>query len=102
MIENRREFSRIPIVARIKFLNQTQDDVFYFTEDISEGGLQINTETPPFVGTVLELQISIPNVDQMLNVKGEVVWRQDKKGCGVRFTKITKIQQKLIKSIIES
>jgi type IV pilus assembly protein PilZ len=101
MHEERREFLRIPVTTKVKFTDGNQEQIL-FTDDLSEGGLFLKSDNPPFKGTVLDLEISIPNVDQLIQLKGEVAWRQEGRGCGVRFVRITQAQKKLIKGFIEA
>lgn len=99
-MEDRREFLRIPVTTKVKFKDGDREEVL-FTDDLSEGGLMLKSANPPFVGTILELEVSIPTVDKLLALKGEVAWRLEGKGCGVRFVKITQAQKKLIKTFVE-
>lgn len=99
--QDRREFLRIPVTTKVKFKDGDREEIL-FTDDLSEGGLFLKSSNPPFVGTVLELEISIPNVDKLILLKGEVAWKLDGKGCGVRFLKVTQAQKKMIKSFVES
>jgi type IV pilus assembly protein PilZ len=101
MHDERREFLRIPITTKVKFKDGDREEVL-FTDDLSEGGLFLKSENPPFKGTVLELEISIPNNDKLISLKGEVAWRLEGKGCGVRFLRITQAQKKMIKAFVDS
>lgn len=98
-MDERREFLRIPLTTKVKFKDGDREEVL-FTDDLSEGGLFLKSENPPFVGTVLQLEVSIPNIDKLISLKGEVAWRLEGKGCGVRFLKVTLAQKKMIKSFV--
>jgi hypothetical protein len=100
-VDERREFLRIPVTTRVKFKDGDREEIL-FTDDLSEGGLFLKSANPPFKGTVLDLEISIPNVDKLIILKGEVAWRLEGKGCGVKFMRITQAQKKLIKGFIEN
>lgn len=100
-VQDRREFLRIPVTTKVKFKDGDREEVL-FTDDLSEGGLFLKSTNPPFVGTVLQLEVSIPTVDKLLTIKGEVAWRLEGKGCGVRFVKVTQAQKKMIKNFVES
>ena len=100
---DRREFLRIPVTTKVKFKKEGDgEDQVLFTDNLSEGGLFLNSDNPPFVGTIVHLEISIPNVDKLINLKGEVTWRLETKGCGVRFMKVTQVQKKMIKIFVDS
>ncbi len=100
-VQDRREFLRIPVTTKVKFKDGDREEVL-FTDDLSEGGLFLKSTNPPFVGTVLQLEVSIPTVEKLLTIKGEVAWRLEGKGCGVRFVKVTQAQKKMIKNFVES
>ena len=97
----RRKSLRVPVAARVKFKEGHREEV-WFTEDLGEGGLFLKTDKPPFVGTTLELEISLPNLDELVRVKADVVWRYEGKGCGVRFVRLTAAQRAVLRSFIEA
>jgi uncharacterized protein (TIGR02266 family) len=99
--QERRKSLRVPVAARVRSLSSKQEDV-WFTEDIAEGGLFLRAEKPPFIGSTLELEISLPGAPELLRVKGDVVWRHEGKGCGVRFVRVTAEQRKMLRSFIEN
>lgn len=97
----RRKDLRVPVAARVKIQEGNREEV-WFTEDISEGGLFLKTDKPPFAGSVIELEISLPNFPDLIKLKGEVVRRHEGLGCGIRFTRVTAVQKKAIRNFIES
>jgi hypothetical protein len=99
--DERREYSRIPVTTRVKFKDGDREEIL-FTDDLSEGGLFLKSANPPFKGTILDLEISVPNVDKLIILTGEVAWRLEGKGCGVKFLRITQAQKKMIKGFIEN
>ncbi len=96
----RRKNLRIPVAARVKFREGEREEV-WFTQDLSEGGLFLKAERPPFVGTLLDLEISLPDVPNLVRARGDVVWRQEGIGCGVRFMRITQENRKTLREYIE-
>jgi len=96
----RRKHLRVPIAARVKFREGDREEV-WFTEDLGEGGLFLRTDKPPFVGTLLDLEISLPNIPELIRVRGDVSWRQEGRGCGVRFIRVTAAMRKMLRTFIE-
>lgn len=84
----------------MKFKDGGREEV-WFTEDISEGGLFLKVEKPPFVGMVLDLEISLPNTENLVRIRGDVTWRHEGRGCGVRFLRVTAEMKKILRSFIE-
>ena len=99
--KERRKFLRVPVAARVRSVGTDQEEV-WFTEDIAEGGLFLKVEAPPFVGSTLDLEISLPGVSELIRTKGDVVWRHEGKGCGIRFVRLTARQRQALRSFIES
>jgi uncharacterized protein (TIGR02266 family) len=99
--QERRKSLRVPVAARVRFKSEKREEV-WFTEDIAEGGLFLKVESPPFIGTTLELEIALPGVTKLIRVKGDVVWRHEGKGCGIRFVRMTAEQRKTLVAFIES
>ncbi|MEZ4820721.1 MAG: PilZ domain-containing protein [Bdellovibrionota bacterium] len=93
--EEKRKSLRIPITAKVQVIKGDEEGIF-FTENFSRGGFQINMEQPPFVGTAVRVEISLPNTDSLLEAKCEVVWRQEGLGCGVKIRQITKANQAIL------
>jgi uncharacterized protein (TIGR02266 family) len=92
----RRKSVRLGLHANI---TTTSDTNFFagFAENISEGGVFISTYSPPSVGEVVALRISVLGVQELI-VQGEVRWiRTDDDGmsvgCGVRFCSLNDQQR---------
>jgi type IV pilus assembly protein PilZ len=88
-VERRRE-PRAPVNIRIDY--QTVDAFFSeFASNINQGGLYIKTAKPLPPGTPLKIQFLLPNKGRPIQVRGEVVWVNEKTtkginpGMGIRF-----------------
>lgn len=99
-MENKRKSERIPVACRVHVKGEDASTIC-ITENISEGGLYLKINQPPYVGTMLELEISLPHTEELLRIPAEVVWRQEDRGCGLRFTRITQKNKSLIKDYLE-
>ena len=71
-----------------------------FAENISEGGVFISTYSPPEIGKVVAIRISVLG-EQELIVQGEVRWiRTDDEsmaiGCGVAFRSLDERQREVL------
>ncbi len=56
----------------------------HFIQDISNGGVFIETNGPFYAGQGLKLNFSLPEVESPISIGGEVV-RVDSRGIGVKF-----------------
>ena len=73
-----------------------------FIQDLSKGGVFIETRACFAVGEVLSLTFNMPNTQIHFKVTGEIV-RVDPAGIGVRFTnKLSTYQEDIIKKTIDS
>ncbi len=102
----RRKHPRVLIRAMVDY--ESQDTFLYdYSQNLSEGGLFINTKNPLSVGEVLDLKFSLPDVEKVFQVKGEVRWViEDEKdglmrGMGIAFKDLDEDDKKLIQSYIE-
>ena len=102
----RREHPRILVRAMVDY--ESQDTFLYdYSQNLSEGGLFINTESPLAVGEVLDLKFSLPDIEKVFQVKGEVKWVIEEKkgplmkGMGIAFKDLSDDDRKLIQSYME-
>ncbi|MEC7985425.1 MAG: TIGR02266 family protein [Myxococcota bacterium] len=84
---------RIRMEAKITLRSQTNFFVG-FSENISEGGIFIATQSPPDIGEKVEITIPLLDGTQSVNVEGIVRWHRSMSngmpaGCGVQFTQIS-------------
>ena len=101
----RRKSVRLGLHANI---TSESDTNFFagFAENISEGGVFISTYSPPPVGEVVALRISVL-AEQELIVQGEVRWiRTDDEGmsvgCGVSFRALDDQQRAVLDIMLSS
>ena len=103
----RRQHSRAELKTAINF---GSDSNFYtgFTSDISEGGVFVATHTPLPVGSMIDLEFSIPDDGPPIRVKGEVRWSAEYNemsdghpGLGVRFVGLTGADKQRIDKFVK-
>jgi len=71
-----------------------------FIQDISTEGVFIETREHFTVGEKIFLTISYSNAQRPFKVEGEVA-RVDPKGIGIKFKKLSQVQEEIINLIIE-
>ena len=71
-------------------------DAFFseFTTNINEGGMFVETETPPPLDTTVQLQVRLPDLERPIKIGGRVAWISDGKsgsppGMGIEFQDLT-------------
>ncbi|MBW2001037.1 MAG: PilZ domain-containing protein [Deltaproteobacteria bacterium] len=80
----------------------TKDHVYKdFIQDISTGGVFIETHMPFTVGQEVSLTFPLPNYQKHIKVVGEVV-RSTTQGVGVKFKMADQDQEAIITSLLES
>lgn len=85
---NRRLGTRVPANFKVDYIHEG-DYIISFNKNISVDGMYICTETPPPVGTHLEVVFSIGDL-QEVEVPAIVVWtnsagRTKEQGMGIQF-----------------
>jgi uncharacterized protein (TIGR02266 family) len=98
--EGRRKHVRKPFLMTVDY--STQDHIYKdFIQDISTGGVFIQTHMPFTVGQEVSLTFPLPNYQKHIKVIGEVV-RSTQQGVGVKFKMADKDQAAMITSLLES
>ena len=72
-ISGRRRHPRVPARLEVRYARR---NTFFadYTQNISQGGLFVATESPLEVGSVFQFDMHIPGVDDPLSLRGEVRW----------------------------
>lgn len=97
--EGRRKHVRKPFLMAVDY--STQDHVYKdFIQDISSGGVFIQTHMPFTVGQEVSLTFPLPSFQKHVKVVGEVV-RSTPQGVGVKFKMADKDQEAMITSLLE-
>ena len=98
--EGRRKQVRKPFLMAVDY--STQDHVYKdFIQDISTGGVFIQTHMPFTIGQEVSLTFPLPNYQKHIKVTGEVV-RSTTQGVGVKFKMADQDQTAMITSLLES
>jgi uncharacterized protein (TIGR02266 family) len=85
----RRRSPRSPMVVRVAY--STVDALFSeFSRNINEGGLFIETDTPPPTDTRVALEFQLPGSEEPIQARGRVAWirpasPEGPAGMGVEF-----------------
>mgnify|MGYP002641960609 FL=1 len=106
--ERRRE---IRVLLNIE-VDYSSGDTFLFAyiTDMSTKGIFIHTNTPEAVGTMLNLEFTIPGESKPLTVEGVVMWVNTYQpgdfdnlnpGMGVRFAEVQQSDQVKISSLVK-
>ena len=99
-----RKSHRLKMEAKITLRSQTNFFVG-FSENISEGGIFITTQSPPDIGDTVEVDIPLIDGSQTIAVKGVVRWHRfmangNPSGCGVQFTEIPQGAEHFLQNMI--
>ena len=87
--EDRRRHERVSLKIPVDY---TSVDAFFteFSANINQGGMFIEMEDPPGLGTQVQLQFALPGGEQPVQVEGRIAWTSDGKddspaGVGIEF-----------------
>jgi uncharacterized protein (TIGR02266 family) len=109
--KEKRLYPRVPIRTQVVFENEDSEGVLYFfTTDISAGGLFVETDIPIKVGTQVFLRFSLTSRSKPIQATGEVVRvmrdqkekdkTKGKMGVGIQFIYIHPLDRQLIQDFI--
>jgi type IV pilus assembly protein PilZ len=100
----RRRSDRVGLLVRVDY--KTVDELFSeFARNINEGGLFVETDTPPEIGASVALQFKIPGSDDPIQVMGRVVRvspgdMQEPPGIGIEFENLDDQSRNLINDLV--
>jgi uncharacterized protein (TIGR02266 family) len=99
--EQPREFPRYEVNAYVDF---TGNEVLLFhrIQNISLGGVCIQTSGVEEVGTMVDLVLNFPDLDASIAVKGEVVWanREPPMDMGIRYIEMDEERKDTLRKYI--
>lgn len=107
--KEKRLYPRRPIRTQVVFENEDSEGMLYFfSTDISAGGLFLESEVPVKLGTQVFLRFSLTPKARPIQATGEVVrvmrdhneGTQGKIGIGIRFIYIHPLDRELIQDFI--
>ena len=102
----RRRSERVELVVRVDY--KTVDELFSeFARNINEGGLFVETDAPPELGSNVALQFQIPGNDEPIQVIGRVVRvteadATEGPGMGIEFEDLDAQARELINSLVRN
>lgn len=102
----RRRSSRVDLLVRVDY--KTVDELFSeFARNINEGGMFVETDTPPELGSSVALQFQIPGSDEPIQVMGRVVRvsrgeRDEGPGMGIEFEDLDAQSRELINELVRN
>ncbi len=108
LVEKRKQ-PRVPIVVRV-IANSSGVMQTCLSNDISLGGMFLETKEPFEVGELLSLEFSLPDISRMFNVKAKVIRTVEEEldrreiiiaGMGVSFIEFDQESKGLIKDFVE-
>lgn len=106
--DDRRSHPRVPIALKVEYkrLNSFFAD---YTKNISRGGTFIRTKNPLAIGTEFVFQLTVPNLELPLALRGKVQWivREDEAteaqdpGMGIGFVYESEADRDRIANTVE-
>jgi uncharacterized protein (TIGR02266 family) len=100
---DRREFPRYEVTAYVDYTG-TEVLLYHRIENISLGGICIQTASIEDVGTVVDLLINFPDLDASIAVRGEVVWanRESPMDMGIRYVDLDGERKEVLRKYIQT
>ncbi len=100
----RRHSERQPLKVPVDY---SAVDAFFdeFSTNINEGGIFIETDSPPEIDTLVQLQFRVPDLDKPIQVTGRVAWINGDKddgaiGMGIEFQELEPYVRETINDLV--
>jgi len=99
LFKGRRKHEREPFFMAVDY---SAKDRFYkdYIQDISAGGVFIETRMPFRAGQEVSLSFPLPNYQKYIKIMGEIA-RVTTRGIGVKFKTVGQDQEVMIKSLLQ-
>src|SRR6266487_1570718 len=96
-----REFPRYEVKAYVDYTG-SEVLLYHRIQNISLGGVCIQSSGVEDVGTIVDLVINFPELDASLSIKGEVVWvnRDPPMDMGIRYVELDGERKEMLRKYI--
>lgn len=101
--DDKREHPRFVVTAYVDYAG-TEVLLYHRIENISLGGVCIQTASIEEVGTVVDLLINFPDLDTSIAIQGEVVWanREPPMDMGIRYLDLGGERRETLRKYIDA
>ncbi|MBK6849702.1 MAG: PilZ domain-containing protein [Proteobacteria bacterium] len=101
---NRRVDPRYEITAYVDYTGTSEVLLYHRIENISLGGMSIQTASVEEIGTVVDLVISFPDLNTTIAARGEVSWvnREEPMDMGIRFLDLDEERKDVLRKFIQA
>lgn len=100
---DKRAYPRFEVTAYVDYAG-SEVLLYHKIENISLGGICIQTASIEEVGTVVDLLINFPDLDASIAIQGEVVWanREAPMDMGIRYVDLDEERKETLRKYIHS
>lgn len=100
--ENARAYPRLEMEAYVDYTG-SEVLLYHRLQNISLGGLCLQTEAMEELGTTVDLVINFPELDASISVRGEVVWANPDppSDLGIRFVDLDSDRKETLRRYLE-
>lgn len=111
MSSESREHKRRPLRLQLNYRDATGGNFLYeYSQNISKGGIFIETDSPLPTGSSLVVRFQDPASDSPLDVEGEVVWVNEfeaggdnpNPGMGIQWTNVDDAAHDTIAAVVKA
>jgi len=89
-----RRYVRIPVMTEVGIVMADGGRMTATSQEISSGGMSLKGHHVPELGTLVEVSFSLLTLPRVW-VRGQVTWRKNTKGFGIRFDSTDERRQRL-------
>jgi len=98
ILDGRLRYHRAGVQVPVTLSSGRNEDeqIEAFLVNVSQGGLQVHTDTRVEVARGLQVSFELPGSKSVLKAQAEIAWQDNRGNVGIRFVKITPKQQRTL------
>jgi|GEM_PF-817465 len=100
--QEKRQYPRIEANAYLDYNTSDKVLLFHAIENISLGGVSISAPLVEEVGSIVEMSINFPEEDEVVELRGEVVWAriEEHAKMGIKFIDVSDEVREKLKTLL--
>ncbi len=86
----------VPVSVNYKGISKGHKQADAFLVNVSQGGMQIHTDSPVESAKALQISFELPGARAALKARAEIAWQDQRGNLGIRFVKLAPQQQRTL------
>jgi len=96
ILDGRLRYHRAGLEVPVSLHPSPSQQLDAYLVNVSQGGLQVRTETPVEITKSLKVSFQLPGSQSVLKAQAEIAWQDARGNVGIRFVRTTPQQQRTL------